>query len=149
MMCSKCEKEKSFEDFSFRDTTKGIRHKMCKVCHTRYRRFHYLENKQKYIKKASRWNRKQRDILRQYIYNKLKISECVDCGEKDIVVLDFDHISGKRLSISLMFKNRYSILAIKEEMKKCVIRCANCHRRKTAREFGYWKHRVQYTDIGP
>lgn len=148
MLCSKCQKEKSFEEFSFRDRSRGVLHKMCKLCHTKYRRRHYLQHKEKYIEKASRWNRKQRDVLRLYIFEKLSKSACIDCGEKDIVVLDFDHISGKRLGISLMFKNRYSIAAIKEEMQRCVIRCANCHRRKTAREFGHWKHRIQYTDIG-
>lgn len=148
MLCSKCLREKSVVDFSFRDRKRGVLHKMCKLCHTKYRRQHYLQHREKYIKKASRWNRKQRDVLREYIFKKLMESACIDCGEKDIVVLDFDHISGKRLGISLMFRNRYSVAAIKEEMQKCVIRCANCHRRKTAREFGHWKHRIQYTDIG-
>ncbi len=41
-----------------------------------------------------------------------------------------------------MYKDNHSLDAIKEEVKKCVVRCANCHRRKTAKEIGYWKFKM-------
>lgn len=57
---------------------------------------------------------------------------CVDCGESDPVVLDFDHVKGeKRRAIADMVSNYYSIKTIKDEIRKCEIRCANCHRKKT------------------
>ncbi|QDH48465.1 hypothetical protein SEA_ZIKO_129 [Gordonia phage Ziko] len=33
----------------------------------------------------------------------------------------------------------YSEQAVKEEIAKCDVRCANCHRRKTVTQFGWWK----------
>lgn len=146
MLCSKCQKEKSIDNFSFRDKQKTRRHRICKECHRQYRRQHYLQNTDKYILKATRWNKNQREVLKKFILLKLQSSSCNDCGEKDILVLDFDHISDKKFSIAHMFKNCYSVAAIEEEMAKCIIRCANCHRRKTAKEVGYWKSRVDTSE---
>jgi hypothetical protein len=29
------------------------------------------------------------------------------------------------------------------EIDKCDVRCANCHRRRTAADFGWWRHMAQ------
>jgi len=146
VLCKKCQSEKSVEEFSFRDTLKSRRHHICKACHTQYRHDHYLKNREKYIVKAHKWNIKQREVLKEFILEKLKHSSCRDCGESDILVLDFDHVSDKKFSIAHMFKNNYSVTAIEQEMAKCIIRCSNCHRRKTAKEVGYWKSKVDSSD---
>lgn len=142
MKCSKCEKVRLVEDFSIRNHETKRRHRICKFCHSKYRKEHYLRNKLKYIEKARSWNDKQRSVLETFLYERLSQSHCVDCFEKDILVLDFDHLYNKRFGIALMFKNRYSVAAIEDEIEKCVVRCANCHRRKTAKEVGYWKSRI-------
>lgn len=59
---------------------------------------------------------------------------CVDCGEPDPVVLQFDHLRDKRMDVSHMLRGGFSWATIHAEIEKCNIRCANCHRRKTARE---------------
>lgn len=142
MLCNKCKKEKSVSDFSFKNKDKGIRKKICKNCHTAYRRQHYLQNKDKYLLKAHSWNTKQKEILAEFLFKKLSQSQCVDCGEKDIIVLEFDHLNNKKFGIAEMYKNSYSLHAVEEEIKKCVVRCANCHRRKTAKDIGFWKFRM-------
>ena len=142
MTCSKCKKDLSAEDFPYRNLTRRTKNKVCKSCHQLYRKQHYLINKSKYIEKAAKWNTKQKEILTKYLFAVLSKSECIDCGEKDIIVLDFDHIENKKLGIAEMFRNRYSITAIETEIKKCVVRCANCHRRKTSRERDTWKYKL-------
>ncbi len=62
----------------------------------------------------------------------------MDCREKDPIILEFDHISDKIAYISTMYRN-YTLEKVKLEIEKCEIRCANCHRRKTARERGWNK----------
>src|SRR5258708_26720766 len=103
---------------------------------------HYLQNKEKYITKAKKWNKKQKEILANYLFKVLSKSACVDCNEKDVIVLDFDHLNNNRSCLAEMYKDNHSLDAIKEEVKKCVVRCANCHRRKTAKEIGYWKFKM-------
>jgi hypothetical protein len=57
---------------------------------------------------------------------------CVDCGESDVTVLDFDHVrDSKRMDVSALVAGGYSWHAIADEIAKCDVRCANCHRRAT------------------
>ena len=67
----------------------------------------------------------------------LRDHPCVDCGESDPVVLQFDHRGAKRANIARMLKDGFTWRQIEDEIAKCDVRCGNCHRRKTAREQGY------------
>jgi hypothetical protein len=81
--------------------------------------------------------------IRTYINDHLKANPCVDCGETDIVVLEFDHVGEagtKHFSISDATRSGYGMAKIKAEIAKCEVRCANCHRKKTY-ERGGWTHK--------
>jgi hypothetical protein len=58
-------------------------------------------------------------------------SGCADCGIKNHIVLDFDHLRDKKYNISRMIHDGFSWKAIKKEIEKCEIVCANCHRIRT------------------
>ena len=102
MLCNKCHKEKKVTDFSFKNYKKGTRKKICKICHSLYRRKHYLQNKEKYILKAQKWNNNQKKVLANYLSDILSKSKCIDCGEKDIVVLEFDHLNSKSFGTAIL-----------------------------------------------
>lgn len=70
---------------------------------------------------------------------------CVDCGMSDVRVLDFDHRdpTTKRLCIAQMLTGGWTWQAILDEIDKCDVRCANCHRVRTATVENWWKHRLQ------
>ncbi|HEY8731110.1 MAG TPA: hypothetical protein VIN69_03915 [Candidatus Limnocylindria bacterium] len=68
---------------------------------------------------------------------------CVDCGEPNLVVLDFDHLRDKRWSITYMVSGGFPWSTIETEIAKCQVRCANCHRIKTARERGFYDLKVR------
>jgi hypothetical protein len=72
----------------------------------------------------------------------LEASGCVECGERDLIVLDFDHIDEKSASVSQLAAKECSIARIDAEIARCVVRCANCHRRRTAEQFGYYRLRA-------
>lgn len=135
-------KEKGLDDFSFKNKIKNKRRKICKTCHSLYRKQHYLQNREKYLEKALRRNKKQGEVIAKYLFNILSKSQCIDCEKKDIIVLKFDHIKNKQFGIAEMYQKRYSLAAIKKELRKCVVRCANCHRRKTAKDVGFWKFKI-------
>jgi hypothetical protein len=71
----------------------------------------------------------------QYLLEYFRGHPCLDCGEHDPVVLEFDHLRDKLFSIGQELSRRSwpSILA---EIEKCQVVCANCHRRRTARRRG-------------
>lgn len=142
MVCRKCKKDLPIDLFSLKNKLKNIKQKICKKCHSLYRKQHYIHNKNKYIEKALRWNKKQANILSDFLFNYLSQSKCIDCGESDIIVLEFDHRNNKTLSIAEMYQNRYALETIREEINKCDVRCANCHRRKTAKNSKFWKYKL-------
>jgi hypothetical protein len=79
--------------------------------------------------------------LKLKIFSYLLLHSCIDCGESDVVCLDFDHINPdeKYKNISDMVKENYSWDEIKKEINKCCIRCSNCHRKRTAKDNGWFK----------
>ena len=58
-------------------------------------------------------------------------SGCVDCGVRNHKILDFDHLHDKKYNISRMIHDGFSWAAIKKEISKCEVVCANCHRIRT------------------
>lgn len=64
---------------------------------------------------------------------------CVDCGQTDIRVLEFDHVHGTKAgNVSRMIGEGYSWSTIEAEIAKCEVRCANCHRIRTSERGGFW-----------
>jgi hypothetical protein len=84
--------------------------------------------------------KRHRIKVRQELFSYLSTKECIDCGEKDPIVFEFDHIDPKKKfkQISRMLSGHYSWESLAEEIKKCEIRCANCHRRKTYKQFNHF-----------
>lgn len=81
---------------------------------------------------------KRRLVLQEYTYSYLMNHPCVDCGETNPLFLEFDHLGNKKYNISEIVWQVLALDTLKAEIAKCRIRCAHCHRIKTARELGYW-----------
>src|SRR5689334_19401205 len=91
------------------------------------RKEHYINNRDKYLEKAKRNRKISRDRNFQYIYNYLLEHPCIDCGEKDPIVLEFDHVKGKKeANVGHLISG--SLEKIITEIDKCEVRCANCHK---------------------
>lgn len=67
---------------------------------------------------------------------------CIDCGVRDPSVLDFDHVAEKSAGLSRLARSECSLARLDEEIARCVIRCANCHRRRTASARLFFRHRA-------
>lgn len=111
---------------------------MCKKCHNEYTQQHYQDNKQAYKDKAAKNNKVYKKRNREYILNYLREHPCVDCGNTDLEVLQFDHDdpSEKICEVSIMVT--WSLKTLQAEIDKCTIRCANDHVKRTRRQFGFW-----------
>jgi len=126
------------------DRNRTITRYDCKLCAADKRGKHkeyYVEwrkNNKKKLKKYWKINAKRKsDIIRKYLIGYLTQHSCVDCPEKDMLVLEFDHVRGKKkYNISNMISRGLSIKIVEKEIAKCEVRCANCHRRKTILALG-------------
>jgi hypothetical protein len=68
---------------------------------------------------------KNRDFIIEY----RKKSKCEICGVSDYRVLDFHHREKNKKDFTIAWAyNNIGIAKIVEEIKKCAILCANCHR---------------------
>jgi hypothetical protein len=140
--CRVCGLPKARSEFARRSRATGKRHRICRSCRTVYNREWWAKNRLLQMQRIKR-NREKRDRdLEQRIWDHLFAHACVDCGEPDLVVLQFDHLRDKVNDISTMFRRQRSWKSVLEEIAKCEVRCANCHARKTAREQGNYKLRA-------
>jgi hypothetical protein len=62
-------------------------------------RRHYAKHRQRVIDKAKEYSRATRSRIRAFINTYLKANPCVDCGETNIIVLEFDHIGNDKTSL--------------------------------------------------
>lgn len=133
--CSKCGFSKALSEFYQRKKHRtGEYYERCKECFKQRGRIYYHQNheRQLYLAKL----RKKRYIQeREKWLSVIKDKPCIDCGTKyPPYVMDFDHKDGetKVASISwLARRNTSSFFKIKQEIEKCDLVCANCHRQRT------------------
>ena len=139
--CCRCGEYKELAEFNFKNRATGVLHTFCRGCQHAWNRAHYQRNKATYIANARRNTAVyQSENLRRLMDYLLK-HPCIDCGERDPVVLDFDHRdpSMKRMEVSVLLQRAAGWSTIETEIAKCDVRCANCHRRRTAIQRGYRK----------
>lgn len=99
---------------------------------------HYEANKDKIKARAREHTATMRRRVRSWLLDYLKVHHCVDCGESNPVVLEFDHhdTSDKHFNIGEATSRGFSLKRVQAEVAKCEVRCANCHRKKTYKEAG-------------
>jgi hypothetical protein len=83
--------------------------------------------------------RRLRDRCRAIVWGHLAANPCVDCGEADPVVLEFDHVRGEKVADVSQLMRRRNVGRLLAEIAKCDVVCANCHRRRTAARAGWSK----------
>lgn len=126
-VCSKCKASKPIEEFNFRDRLAGVRQRYCRDCGKRFTQDHYKRNKHQYIARSMRSNMKRREFVQR-----LKSRPCADCGiQYPYYVMDFDHREGEEKVFEMNRISYVSMRAIKQEIEKCDVVCANCHRERT------------------
>jgi hypothetical protein len=137
-LCNHCGQEKAIDQFNWRWKAAGIKQSTCRDCQNRQKSDWYERNKEEHNANTQQRKVERRVETQAYIWEYLSTHPCVDCGETDPVVLEFDHVRGvKKASVTMMAHHGYQLSAIMEEIEKCVVRCANCHRRRTYK--GTWR----------
>jgi hypothetical protein len=134
--CPKCCKVLPSSDFHRR---RGALSSYCKNCGRLYRKAHYHKNLEKYGTKRRINNQRYRHRNREMVIEYLLDHPCVDCGISDPLVLEFDHMDNKIMDVSSLAGSSVAWKRVEAEIAKCVVRCANCHRKRTALDRGWYK----------
>jgi ArsR family metal-binding transcriptional regulator len=100
------------------------------------------ERKERAREHKKKWRARTHRAVYQYLLG----HPCVDCGETDPVVLEFEHIvpGEKAFTICTAIHRGIALERIMEEIGICEVRCANCRKRRLARQQNYWK--MSYVD---
>ena len=141
-VCNHCGLEKDEEEFSWRFKSLGIRNKACKTCMYEFNKNYYQgDAHERHLQQVKERTDAAREVARDFIYEYLLTHPCQICGESDPRVLEFHHVGEKDMEITRMVSGGWSITRIQREIDKCDVLCANCHRKLTVDERGYYRGR--------
>jgi hypothetical protein len=129
--CARCRQSKPESAFAWHRQALGRRQPYCRECQAEYKREHYAANRARYVAQTTRRKDAVNAERTEFLVDFFRTHPCVDCGEIDPVVLEFDHIGAKEFDISSGIRAR-KWQAVINEIAKCEVVCANCHRRRTA-----------------
>src|SRR5439155_16799893 len=129
---------KPLAEFPFPSRTERTRHWICLACQRVAARSWYLARVPD-ARRLEGYGTFVRELLAERVHQYLSAHPCVDCGEENIALLDFDHLRDKTADVSSMIRDGASWELIAEEIAKCDVRCANCHARVTALRIGAYK----------
>ena len=134
--CTKCGRTKSTSQFNHK---RGGFNSLCRMCDNASSRERYPRYRETHIKATRERNHEIRATNKAKIAEYLLTHPCVDCSEKDRRVLDFDHTRGKKKATVTRLSSYSKWEIVLQEIKKCEVRCANCHRIKTLERAGWSK----------
>lgn len=126
-ICAKCKRQQPIENYRVIER-RGSKYRegSCDACRLAYARDHQWAGALELRAK------------KQAIVNEHKNAPCMDCGNTfPAVCMDFDHVRGKKkLGITHIVAQWWSIDVLLEELAKCDLVCANCHRIRTHKDGG-------------
>lgn len=103
--CVRCKEIKPLESFSCnRRNKRDGRSIHCKPCMKVWNDTYYRKvrkDKDKWDARTARKLRRQKKT-KDYVAEYLRTHPCTDCGESDIVVLEFDHLGDKDTEVSTL-----------------------------------------------
>ena len=130
--CAKCKVKKDLYEFNKNKTRPDGYQNYCKACKKSSDKIWYENNPSIWKNTNSIRNIKIRTLLSEF---RLELGgKCKNCGEGREHLLDFHHLDPKQKDTaigSILYYYGYSEESQKrarEELKKCVLLCANCHR---------------------
>lgn len=132
--CTRCDETMDLSMFHRRSRSPDGRQGACKSCRAALDRERYAttDMRLRLRERNKERHRRAMEALLDYLSDK----QCVDCGCDDPQVLEFDHLRDKRADVSVMVGAGLAWRTILEEIGKCEVVCANCHRVRTLARVG-------------
>ncbi len=110
----------------------------CKICQRKYNQKWYRDNKDEQQARVLANSARYKLENETYVRELKSKNPCTDCKNFfHWFAMDFDHVRGKKVkNLSLMICN-FPLERIKEEIAKCDLVCATCHRLRTASRMNF------------
>lgn len=127
-VCPRCNEDKDFSEYHKSSKRKDGLQVNCKSCRKKI-------DSESYLKSESRRNsiKSRRDDNKRYnsslLFRYKKFCGCHFCSENEPVSLDLHHLNPEEKDINVSVAVSCSTDSLKKEIRKCVVVCANCHRK--------------------
>ncbi len=145
--CYRCKAVKDTTEFHRFARNRDQLQPYCRLCKRVIDNEHYKRNPRRNYGR----NKAKAQSNRQWLYEYLKNKQCEweGCIVNDPDMLVFDHLdpTDKRLEVSRMAQQTYSLKTIRVEVMKCRILCANHHQKHTIQQFGYKKWATERQEV--
>lgn len=140
-ICNICKESKYFSEYNKNKSRKSGYSTVCRDCSKQVSKNYYKNNRDVHLSNVKDRKERIRCENKKLIVDYLEKNPCVDCKEGDIRTLQFDHkfLEDKSDDISKMLANGIVWDSIKKEIDKCEVRCANCHSKRTSKQFNWYK----------
>lgn len=126
--CVTCQQMLPLSAFNKRKLSKDGLQFRCRECFRKWYEANKEPHKKNVHDRVVRIRGPLYERLRAYFLDHI----CVDCGQNDPLVLEFDHIGDdKTKDVCKLLLEGYSWKVIEAEIAKCEVVCCNCHRRRT------------------
>ena len=119
--CTDCNIEKSLTEYTY-DKSRDRNLSKCRKCMAVRTEAYRQKNKDKWRESSQKHNKKYKQLIFEW-----KSEGCKKCGESRPHLIDAHHINSADKSFSVGTTMR-GLEITKEELKKCVPICSNCHR---------------------
>jgi hypothetical protein len=143
--CGTCHEIKPLDDFNRLRGAPDGRQPRCRDCCKAW----YAANSTQHKANVARRNRQVLALYYSRVREYFATHPCVDCGETDIRVLEFDHRPDqvKLADVAQLISRRQPWSIVQAEILKCDVRCSNCHRRLTGARANSWRQLAYEEDI--
>lgn len=130
--CVLCGQIKPVSEFNRKRASNDGRQDVCRGCNRQVSRDYYARNREKHLHAVQLRKQRARRVTAERLFEYLSAHPCVDCGESDVRLLEFDHLRDKAANIARLVGDAAAWDRILAEIAKCDVVCCNCHRRRTA-----------------
>lgn len=127
-VCGTCRVNKNESEFHKNKGRKDGLQGQCKSCAKIRDARSYAESPDRQSKIKSTRDAKRaynRTMTRRF----KKLCGCKFCGEKEVVTLDLHHVNPKEKDKDPSSLYCYSTQRLRDEIRKCIVLCSNCHRK--------------------
>lgn len=132
--CPGCKTHQDRSNFSKHGSRYDGLQSICKSCEKIRNKAYYKSTPEKNSARKM-YTTLRRELIRTFT-QPLVENGCVDCSRYIPNAMDFDHVTGeKRINISnlatIKCSDEVMLDMLQQELSKCEVRCANCHRKAT------------------
>jgi len=134
--CFECGEVKPASSYGVDNKSKDGLQRRCKPCKNANSKAYYQTETGRELNLRVR--RRNYVASARAVWDHLSTHPCVDCGESDPIVLEFDHVRGEK-HFNLGARGQRTVKQVLAEIEKCDVRCSNCHKRATAARGGWYR----------